>query len=148
MKKNSRVINFFVGIIGLVVIAFLFGLLNMDPFGALTGLLSFVLISIICTGGLTLIIWIPVLLILGQIFGTLIMAIYHLFNKNSSVGIKTQDNSSGNVSSNNELAIIGYIVSSHNAGIADNEIIRANLKTGGWNDIDIDNAFKKSVLRT
>jgi len=151
MKKPSKIINFFVGLLTLVVVVFFYGVFtSLDGFGAVSGLLGFAAISIICTAGITLVIWLPALWLLG----TVVMKIFGLFfgRKSQQLPTNTSSQPIGNgsltPSSNNELAIIGYIVSSRNSGVANDTVIRSNLKSGGWSDVDIDNAFKKCVPQT
>ena len=87
------------------------------------------------------------------LLGTVVMKIFGLFSskKSQQSPTNTDSHSVGNgsltPSSNNELAIIGYIVSSRNSG-ANDAVIRSNLKSGGWSEVDIDNAFKKCVPQT
>lgn len=148
MKKESKIINFFVGLLSLIVIVFFYGVFtSFGGVGAVSGLLGFAVISIICTTGVTLVIWLPGLWLLG----TVVVKIFRLITGRKSQQLPTSagvQSVGSTPSSNNELAIIGYIVSSRNSGTMDDAVIRTNLKSGGWSDVDIDNAFKKSAPRT
>lgn len=146
--KSSKALTFFVGILGLAVIAIMYGFFTGgDGFGTLTGLLGFMVLSIICTGGVALVIWIPVLLLAGQILGIIILGIYHRINPSKkSPGHppdETLEESPKDVPSRKEAAIIEYIASCRNTGRMDDAVIRSNLKRSGWRDADIDSAFKK-----
>ena len=140
MKFSNKFKNFFVGVFTLIVGAFLFGIFTGED--GLQGLLMVAFFSIVCTYGVTLIIWIPAMVMLGSITSSLLRFLFKI--KTPPV----QENSLVKPLSNNELAIIGYIVSSRNSGTMDDNTIRLNLKKGGgWSDAEIDTAFSNSSPR-
>ncbi|MFA6295505.1 MAG: hypothetical protein WC666_03745 [Candidatus Paceibacterota bacterium] len=146
--KDSKIINFLVGLFTLIVVVFFYGM--STPSGGVRtvyGLLGFAAFSIFCTAGITAVVWLPGLWLLGTVVTKTLGLFFGKKTQPLSTGTNTQSVGS-TPSSNSELAIIGYIVSSRNLGTINDTIIRANLKSGGWNDVDIDSAFKKSVPRT
>ncbi|MDD4803848.1 MAG: hypothetical protein PHN69_01620 [Candidatus Pacebacteria bacterium] len=98
--------------------------------------LGFIIMSIICTGGVALAVWVPLFLGLGILFKFILRICFDKTYTNN----KPQNISS----SKEELAIIDYIVSSRNTGMMD-DIIKLKLKeTGGWSDEEIEGAFVSS----
>lgn len=140
---KTKIINFFIGIPTLIVIVFGYSLFTTpDPIDAVSDFFQFFTISVICTAGISLIIWVPLLMLLG----TTVVAISNLITGNKQTKLSTDIVSKTTMnppSSNNELALIGYIVSSRNSKM-DDTTIRSNLKSGGWTNQDIDSAFKRS----
>lgn len=149
-RKTSKLVNFFVGMLGLAVIVIVYGFFTGgDGFGTLTGLFGFMAISIVCTGGVALVVWIPVLLLVGQILGIIILGIYRQINPTKkSTGYpadEASEEATKAASSRKETAIVEYIASCRNTGRMDDAVIRSNLKQSGWKDADIDSAFKKCI---
>lgn len=147
MKFANKFINFFVGVITLIIGAFLFGVFTGED--GLQGLLMVAFFSIVCTYGVTLVIWIPAMVLLGTITTSIIRFIFKI-KPPQTPDIKGQSTEKGSSKplSNNELAIIGYIVSSRNAGTIDDMTIRLNLRrSGGWSDAEIDTAFNNCAPR-
>ena len=141
MKISNRIADIFVGAVVLAVIVFFWGLLNgEDGFETVSNLYSFAAISVFCTGGVALVFWIPSLLAIGGIT----TGIISFFSKKNSTNF---DNTGGgsikNISSNSQLAIVGYIVTARGEGNMDDNLIRTNLKSGGWGELEIDAAFNK-----
>ena len=135
----------------MVVIAFFYGVFtSLDGFGAVGALLAFAAISIICTAGIALVVWIPLLLLLGAAVNGIFYLLFNLKSQQLHEDKTDQSTAKGklNPSSNNELAIIKYIVDCRNTGTIDDTTARANLKCVGWNEVDIDNAFKKCIPQT
>jgi len=143
--------NFGFGIVGLALVGLIGGLYtNFDPIGGLLGIYSFFMISVICTGGVALIIWLPVLIIIGMIVRPVYNLIRELITgkKRDSSADMVEERTVSTMTKNHELSVIGYIVSARHDGLTD-ETIKANLKnTGGWADLDIANAFEKCSPRT
>ena len=145
MKQNSKILNFFVGALALFLGTIIYGLLNGDIGEALDSLSFFALISIVCTYGFGLVVWIPALYILGAIVTSMFSILFGL-----QVPTPSDVENTHNIaptSSKNELAIIGYINDSRSSGTINDATIKSNLKTGGWSDVEIENAFKKSSAR-
>jgi len=150
----KRIASIFIGVPTLIIIVFFYGGFTssggFDGAGAVSGFLFFAAISIICTAGISLVIWLPLLWLLGETVLKIIGLFFRKKPKQLSESITGQSvgKSLSTPSSNNELAIIGYIVSSRNTGTMTDVAIKLNLKSGGWNDKDIEEAFKKSAPRT
>jgi hypothetical protein len=147
MMKKIKLINFFLGIFVMVIIVFFYGLFtSFDGLGAVSSFFGFAVISIICTAGVTLAIWIPALLLLGTIANKIFSFFFNqrrhqLLEKSMD---KTVENATNiNNFSNNEAAIIKYIIDSRQTNIMSDEVIRSNLKNSGWSDDEIGGAFNK-----
>ena len=103
---------------------------------------SFILISIICTGGVALVIWVPVLFSLGLLLKFIIRVCFRQPGDINEKNIVDGRQNKIIATPNEELAIIGYIVSSRNAGVMDDSMIKSKLKyNGGWSDKEIEQAF-------
>ena len=114
------------------------------------GLMFFAMISIVCTYGVTLVIWIPAMVLLGTITTSVIRFLFKIKTPQATESATSQSagKSLSKPLSNNELAIIGYIVSSRNSGTMDDMTIRLNLRrSGGWSDAEIDTAFNSCAPR-
>lgn len=109
--------------------------------------LGFIIISIICTGGIALTVWVPVFLGLGILFKFILKICFDKTYANNKKDFI--NNELENIrSSNEELAIIGYIVSSRGSGMMD-DMIKLKLKeNGGWSDEEIERAFVNSSNKT
>lgn len=138
MKFPNKFISFGVGALTLIIVAELFG--DFESF------MEFFMMSIVCTAGITLVIWIPTLVLLGMIVISIIRFIFRI-----KTPLKIEKNIDQSVEkkitkplSSSELSVIGYIVSCRNTGTIDDMTIRSNLKiSGGWSDKEIDNAFER-----
>ena len=154
MKTDSKILRFFVGVFTLFIIVFFYGVFRIftgphilgHPLWNLTKTLQsfwyFVGLSIICTAGISLIIWIPALLILGTVVVKMV-TYKNIYKKSPNVAGLSEDADLPDVPSNEELAIIQYIISCRNIGEGDDIMIRSALKNAGWTADDIDGAFDK-----
>jgi len=124
MKKTGRgLLRFLYGAI-IIILGFVI-------FGGSDGLSNLAL-SIICTGGVTLVVYIPVALALGYLVDLFISrVIFH-----DSPSVKKESTS---VSSNNQ-ALNDYIASARNYQMG-NDQIRENLKRSGWSDNEINKSL-------
>jgi hypothetical protein len=148
MKFANKFINFFVGVITLFVGAFLLGIFTGEDL--IGGLLMVAFFSIVCTYGVTLVIWIPAMVLLGAITTSVIRFLFKTKTPQLTESATSQSvgKSPSKPLSNNELAIIGYIISSRNSGTMDDMTIRLNLRrSGGWSDAEIDTAFNSCAPR-
>ena len=132
MQKNKSTAHLFTVLIFIVMIVL--GFMGVPPFSIIGIIL---LIAVVCTAGIGLVVVVPVV-------AAIYMAIFKIICK--IMGVKV-DPKKITISSNKELSLIGYIVNSR-AGAVSDTTIRANLKSAGWQDADVENAFKKSVLTT
>ncbi|MDD4803849.1 MAG: hypothetical protein PHN69_01625 [Candidatus Pacebacteria bacterium] len=145
MNKKLNIVNpvnFFVGILASIILVFFLGsFLSSDGIGSIEFFVQFVYFSVVCTAGISLILWIPTFSLLGAIVtGTTGL----FFNKKFNLLLDNTSDKTIIKESNNELALIGYIVNSRNTGITNDMTIRLNLKkSGGWSDTEIDKAFEK-----
>ena len=154
----TKIIDFFVGILVTNLILAVYVLLGgcyqicsicgscscaQNPIEAMTGFLYFFIITCIATGGIALIVWIPALLLLGLVVRGIFSTIFPSLKIKPQELTQNTDLSAYGQLSNNELAIIKYIVDCRNAGIIDDTTIRSNLKCVGWKEIDINSAFQK-----
>ena len=81
---------------------------------------------------------IVVIFILSSISSFIIKRIKH--NKQKNINPETT-----NVSLDEKRkSVVNYIISCRNTGTMGDEVIYANLKNVGWNDTDIETAFKLS----
>ncbi|MEI7810621.1 MAG: hypothetical protein WCI41_03650 [bacterium] len=144
--QNKRLLAHILTLITIVFMVFL-GSVGV-PIFTVIGLALY--IAVVCTGGIGLIVVVPALILIYRMIFEVFC--FLLGSKRDLVELRslmTKDlitgevkNMSINDSSNNELAIIGYIVNSRK--IISDDMIRINLKTGGgWNDLEIENAFSK-----
>jgi len=122
MKSFSEAI--FKTLTGLVIIV----LLLLLFFGS--GAIGILLISIVCTAGLGLAIWIPA----GFAVGSLVFSIAHLFSKNLNQENQPKLN-------RDELALVNYIKTAKKSGLNTNEI-SSRLKEKGWTEEKISTALK------
>ncbi|MEI8123578.1 MAG: hypothetical protein WCG60_00200 [bacterium] len=142
----ERIIDIILGAITLTIIVSIFCLF----FGNISMLSDFFLVvylSIICTAGVTLVIWIPLFLGIGRITRKMLIKIFGIKKTevNTVVNNKLVENIIIKIPSKNELAIIEYITNSRSTGISDT-LIHENLKrVGGWSEIEIAEAFKHSA---
>lgn len=98
---------------------------------AFTGPAAFALVaaSIICTAGVGLVVWIP----LSYGVGSLIVAIYQSMNNRnqSSLNVDGTEGPKLEVISNDQRAVINYILLARGRGFKDDDTF-ANLKVNGW----------------
>ncbi len=103
------------------------------------GGLTFFLVSVICTGGITLVVWLP----LAYLVGSTLVRLYFNFR-----GVVEPDRIVGGegahqILNNDQLALVNFIKTSRVAQVTD-DIIRKQLKDNGWDEAMIDGAFKFS----
>lgn len=177
MKNIFKVIDFFIGVLTAFVVAFIWGGLSYysgyHHYSFIAGgsagaqsLAWFMTVSVICTVGIALFIWIPGLSLVGlvvrKIFGFItgikvapsnpvaeILTKQQGFRPTEQVSTTEQVEpvsisiaGRSYIDSHSLAAVIGYISSAKATGVMNNEMIRTNLKGGGWSDEIIDNAFK------
>lgn len=182
MKKYFKVIDFFIGLLSAFVISFFWGVVTYSSnyyqhytfFDAgsrgMQSLVGFMMISIICTAGITLFLWIPGLSLIGFIIRKIfelftgikpkptdpvaeVVAQHSVFRpKEQALTVEEAEQvakqdvgSPANntyLDSHNLAAVLGYISSAKATGVMSNEVIRTNLKGGGWSDEIIDNGFR------
>jgi len=120
----------------------LMGLLVISLGASLTGtfqsLISLALMSIICTAGLGLVVWIPLLHLIGSKALTVVGAIAAMF---SDTGRKEEGAPEQKGSMLREqMAIERYIERANVYGLSREQILSA-LKSGGWSDAEIQAAY-------
>lgn len=133
------IIKTIVGIPILVFIFFLWG--GEDGFG-------FLFLTIICTLGISLVVYLPVCYILGSLAFFMFGYGKNKFTeKNTNTINKEAYNWSYREMINNQnLAIINYIKQAIEYGLS-NEQIKQRLKEKGWSDIVINKAFEDYLKR-
>ncbi len=114
MKKSHAI---FVGLLAYLVCS--------APFGGI----PFLLMTVICTLGATLLLWLPVFWLIGFV----ILSIFKIFSSEDKPSEKPLDK--------NQMVFIQYIQKERAAGVSDQQIALA-LKNVGWTDSDIQAAFK------
>lgn len=128
-----------------ILIGFAFMIFISLVFGAF----PFLLASIVCTGGISLIVYIPLALMLGTAIDKLI------FNRNNKIEEQISANTDkNNVGSDNQIlltkdqiALVNYIREAQSRGMDTNSIFLA-LKDNGWMEDDIRKAFGYSQTHT
>jgi len=143
----ERIIDIVLGAVTIIVLVSIYGLLSSGSFEILNGFFLVVGVSIVCTAGITLVIWIPLFLGIGRITRKMLIKIFGIKKTevNTVVNNKLVENIIIKIPSKNELAIIEYITNSRSTGISDT-LIHENLKrVGGWSEIEIAEAFKHSA---
>jgi hypothetical protein len=135
-KKNEGMFSASSFMVGLVV----FGVGTI-----VTGSIGIVLASIICTLGITLVVYIPVICLIG-------FAARKLWKASmQSMGVKSKEVPPSTeavvntqpVLTNSDIAIRNYIRESKTAGALNNDQIKQNLLMAGWAESQIDEAFKR-----
>ena len=128
---------------------FFIGLLAASFFILITGnteLFQILILTVVCTLGIVLIIYIPVLYIIGLIMEKLFFALGA--NKLFITLTKIQPSATTTSELNSaDQAVVNYITDARNAGMND-EIIRNNLKESGWEKEIIDKAFNIANSKT
>ncbi len=101
--------------------------------------------SIICTAGIGLVVWIP----LSYGVGSLIVAIYQSISNNSksSGGIESSTSSQTTNLTNDQRAIINYILLARGRGFKDDDTF-TNLKVNGWSEQMIRECFARIESKT
>ena len=128
--------------------SFLVGLLVFGLGTIITGSIGIVLASIICTLGITLVVYIPVICLIGFAARKLWKALMQ------SMGVKSKEvlpsteatvntQQTQPVLTNNDIALQNYIRESKTAGALNNDQIKQNLLRAGWAESQIDEAFKR-----
>ena len=111
---------------GVIFVGALAYLLCFLPFGGW----GFLVISVICTFGVALLIWLPVFWVIGSI----VISLFNLFfNSDGKKETKSLDQK--------QMVFIQYIQRERAAGVSDQQISLA-FKDVGWTDSDIQAAFK------
>lgn len=152
MKKIFGVLNFFVGASTLLVIGLVYSFLDHWGFYDLAQI--FVL-SIICTAGIALIVWIPGLCLLGYLVSKLVAGITGHTLGDIWGNLSGQNNAKNNTKNTekittytaNDLAIFSYITQCREQGFTDN-VIRFNLKNAGWLDAEINKHLPPAKLKS
>ena len=130
----KRIANIIVGFPTLfLLLSILFG----DPQKAL----SLILVSIICTAGFGLLIWIP----LSVIVGGMILAFAHSLSEKVSPQPISHATKASIVSSH-QRALIDYLTQTTGSGYGEKEVVEL-LKKKGWTEKDITEALAQ-VKRT
>jgi len=101
------------------------------------GGLGFLLISIICSGGMTLVIWLP----LAYVVGLIVTSLFNFAKGGHNPDKVVATNGQHHVLNNDQLALLNYIKQAK-ANNMSNEVIASQLKNNGWAEVDINNAFK------
>jgi hypothetical protein len=98
---------------------------------------SLVLISIVCTLGISLVIWLPLIWLIGYMSLSIIYFIITQFNQSSS------PDGQGLLSVNNNqiYAIVDYIKKAQAKGYSDSQI-ETRLREKGWTQTEINQAFQ------
>jgi hypothetical protein len=138
VSKNVK--ELLLGIITAGFVSSIFAMFNgVSPLDGFTGFFTFLFFAIICTGGFSAIVIIPVGILLGR------LTLWFIRNL---IGAKKDSNKKGvgdslkeYISEKDRNAIADYIVSSRKIGLND-AFIREHLKIGGWTDDYIDIGFK------
>ena len=125
----------FLKFLGSLLVGFLTSILVMWPMMGLTQAFQIIALSIICTAGIGLIIWIPVWALIGWITLKLITMVSGKSEKSGTPPPLPNF-------SREEKAIINYLEIARRFGTSD-EKATADLKTAGWSDDAIDNARRK-----
>ena len=94
----------------------------------------FLLYSVICTFGISLVVWLPAFWLIGFIC----TSIYKLFTSPEMTGNENKATSNFN---KNQIVSTNYIQKERAAGVSDQQISLA-FKNVGWTDSDIQAAFK------
>jgi len=107
-------------------------LLVVSLFAGPTSAIQLAAFSIICTAGVSLVIWIP----LSYGVGSLIVSIYESVSKSKKTGGDGPKSSMNN----EQKALTGYIHQSRSKGVSDDNIFSL-LKNNGWAENAIHEAF-------
>jgi hypothetical protein len=98
---------------------------------------SLVLISIVCTLGISLVIWLPLIWLIGYMSLSIIYFIITQFNQSSS-----PDNQGLLSVNNNQIySLVDYIKKAQAKGYSDSQI-ETRLKEKGWTQVEINQAFQ------
>lgn len=148
-KQNiSKISAFFTGLV--ITSAILFFMLGNDFF-------SLIFLSIVCTLGISLVIWIPLFWLVGYITLSIIYKINPQLNQSSLSN--DQDINQSPVPNNQSLknqgvffvnnkqiyALVDYIKKAQAKGYSDSQI-ETRLKKNGWSQSEIDQAFQLITL--
>ena len=128
-------------------LSFIIGLPVFMLLTIITRTSGIVMLSIICTMGITLIVYVPLICGIGAVTRRLYNKIFHPRDKglgehNESAELFTADQKTKSVMTNNDMAIQGYILQARAANTADAQITE-KLVTAGWAQAQIDEAFKR-----
>ena len=99
--------------------------------------LIFLGVSIICTFGVTLLLWFP----FAFFIGSLLFKLYYFIVKRPEPENIIVKNGQSQALTNNQLALFDYIRAARLNHLADDLIIK-QLKASGWTEKDIDDAFR------
>lgn len=149
--------NFFIGLLTAFFIALIMGQIN--------SFYSFLLISVICTAGVTLIIWIPVFCMVGHVVRNLfelftgikpkplnpiaeVVVQHHVASSIEEPSIAQeagqvvhQKTTELPMNSQSLAAIADYMIQARAAGLID-QVIMANLLAAGWTESDVSSGFE------
>ena len=136
----TLVLAFFVGLVELVLIFAVGQLLGSELIAMAGGLF---LMSIVCTAGISLVIYAPVVTGLGMVtlmlIGQVFPAIAHLVTGQGAGSSKGSTPSSGSSLS----TVSRYVERMQGAGVPD-EMILARLKRAGWSEGETRSAMNRS----
>lgn len=112
------------------------GMLVIIFFSGIFGGLSSFAASIICTGGITLIIYVPLAWVIGKLIFWLISFLPYQLNNQQNKNIPFKS-----AVSNEDKAISNYIQQARSLGLSDVIIKNKLLTEGGWLSVQIDKFF-------
>lgn len=118
--------------------------------GSFVGAGELIILSLICTAGISLIIWIPSCWLVGFITLTIFDLCRRLFAASSmtmATASAPGEATTNTTVSNDILAIATYITKSRKREASDSQI-RNRLKTTGWSEKEIDGAFDYLATNT
>ena len=120
--------------IGALPLGFFVTLFLLALFTGVSNAISIYVGTIICTGGISLILWVPLWFGVGTIT---IMIVYMIRESRAS---PQQGSTSKKIVTNDQKAIIDYLLLSRSYGMNDDEIFSI-LMTNGWSGDAITEAF-------
>ncbi|KKQ77382.1 MAG: hypothetical protein UT00_C0013G0013 [Parcubacteria group bacterium GW2011_GWA1_38_7] len=124
MNSSNRISRVFLGMVASFLLLSLF-------VGGPVNAISLILVSIICTGGVSLILWIPLWFGVGLVISSLLPVVTNSFKKSEAP--------EHNIS-NDQKALIDYIHQSRAKGVSDDNVFSL-LKSNGWAENAIHDAF-------
>jgi len=119
--KSPKALSIFVGLIAYLLCSF--------PFGGV----AFLFVSVVCTAGVALIVWLPAFWLVGFV----ILSLFDLFTAVST----SDERQEAKPLDKKQMVFIQYIQKERAAGVSDQQISLA-FKQVGWTDSDIQAAFK------
>ena len=128
-------------VIGLIVIA-----IGASVSKAILGLVALLVMSVMCTGGIALVVWIPVLMVVGSAvitgsvgIGSLIAAVSRT-NGEKEESVSESKEAIPTPIYKGQIAIERYIERAKSYGLGHAKILSA-LKNSGWSDAEIQKAY-------